>query len=308
MKTHFKPDELPVINYPVVTMGTFDGVHAGHRSIFEKLVQIAESKNGETVVVTFEPHPRLVLHLDEKKLRFLNTLEEKIELLENCNIDHLVLLEFTREFSNITSEEYIRSILVNKINTKSLVIGYDHHFGKNRSGDFKNLLKMGDKYGFTVDKIAVKEKNKIAVSSTKIRDALLAGDIELANTMLGYQYSLKGKVVGGKKIGAALGFPTANISVENKQKLIPAHGVYAVYVKYNDRLLKGMLSIGSKPTFNEFSESMEVHIFDFDETIYDENVTVCFSQRIRDIIRFENTDALRDQLFNDMLISKELLL
>lgn len=288
-------------------MGTFDGVHLGHMSILEKLIQIAEKNNGETIVVTFEPHPRIVLHLDDKNLRFLNTKEEKKKLLQKIGIDHLVLLEFTKEFSNMSSEKYIKTILVDKLNTKSLVIGYDHHFGKSRSGDFSNLIKLANKFNFNVEQLKAKEKNHVAVSSTKIRNALYSGNIEMANNMLGYKYFLSGKVGRGKKIGMKLGFPTANILVNDKYKLIPAHGVYAVYIKWRAKIYHGMLSIGSKPTFDEYKENIEVHIFDFNYSIYGEQITVTFVSRIRDIVKFSNAEALRDQLFLDMKRSKELL-
>ncbi len=307
MKTYINPDKLPSIKHPVVTIGTFDGVHIGHQSILNKLKEITKRKYGETVVITFEPHPRIVLELDKQNLRFLNSMEEKQELFKKFGIDHLVLLTFTKEFSKMSSEEFIKSILVDKIQISSLVIGYDHHFGKNRSGDFNNLSFLGKKYGFDVEQVAAQEIKGIAVSSTKIRNALFVGNVDKANLFLGYNYSITGRVVGGNKIGKKLGFPTANLSIENENKLIPAHGVYAVYVKYKNKMLKGMLSIGSKPTFDEYDENVEVHIFDFSETIYNQKITVCFSNRIRDIIRFDDADTLKEQLFKDMKRAKELL-
>ncbi|MCD4678834.1 MAG: bifunctional riboflavin kinase/FAD synthetase [Bacteroidales bacterium] len=307
MKIHINPDNLPTIEYPVVTMGTFDGVHIGHQSIFNKLIEIAKEKQGETVVVTFEPHPRLVLKLDHQKLRFLSSIEEKQRLIQKSGIDHLVLLTFTEELSKMSSENFIKTILVDKIQTRSLVVGYDHHFGKDRKGDFNHLYGFGKEFGFAVEQVAALEIESDAVSSTKIRYALSVGEIEKANYYLAYNYSLSGKVIGGNRIGKTLGFPTANISVENKYKLIPANGVYAVYVKYKNKSQKGMVSIGSKPTFNDYTENIEVHIFDFDETIYGQQITINFLSRIRDIMKFDSADALKEQLVMDMRISKELL-
>jgi len=307
VKTHINPDILPAINNPVVTMGTFDGVHTGHQSILSKLKQIAKDNEGETVVVTFEPHPRIVLQLDHLELRFLSLLEEKQKLFERSGIDHLILLTFTRDFSNMSADEFIKSILIDKIHTKNLVIGHDHHFGKDRQGDFGHLSKLGNELGFSVEQVEAKSINDVPVSSTKIRNALTSGDIRMANEYLGYHYSISGKVIGGSRIGKTLGFPTANISIDDQHKLIPANGVYAVYVEHNNKNLKGMLSIGSKPTFNEYDEYIEVHIFDFDEDIYGQQITIGFSKRLRDIEKFENAGALKEQLHLDMRKSKELL-
>ncbi len=307
MKTHINPDNLLLIKDPVVTMGTFDGVHLGHQSILNKLKEIASKNNGETVVVSFEPHPRIVLQIDYLELRFLNSLEEKQKLFERSGIDHLVLLTFTKEFANMSSNEFVKTILVDIIHTKSLVIGHDHHFGKGRQGDFDHLSKLGKEFGFSVEQVQAKEISGISISSTKIRKALSSGEIETANEFLGYQYSISGKVVRGSRVGKTLGFPTANISVDNKYKLIPANGVYAVYVEYKNKKLKGMLSIGSKPTFNDFNEFIEVHIFDFDEDIYGQQIKICFSNRLRDIEKFDDTEALKEQLVRDMIKSKQLL-
>jgi len=292
---------------PVVTMGTFDGVHLGHQSIFDKLKKIAKEIDGETVVVTFEPHPRIVLKLDHENLRFLNTIEEKQKLFEKAGVDHLVLLRFTEEFSNLSSDDYIKKILVDKIQTKILVIGYDHHFGKDRKGDFEYLSKVGSRYGFEVEQVEAKEVERMAISSTKIRKALLEGDMKRASEFLGYHYSLSGKIVGGKGIGKTLGFPTANLDVDDSHKLIPHNGVYAVYVEYKNNTFKGMLSIGSKPTFNDEEENIEVNIFDFDEDIYDQQIKICIASRLRDIVKFDSVEALKDQLFQDMRASLELL-
>jgi riboflavin kinase/FMN adenylyltransferase len=307
VKIYSDQDSFPTIDYPVVTMGTFDGVHMGHQKILKKLLEIARDNNGEAVVVTFEPHPRIVLQLDHENLKFLNSFEEKKTLFQRFGIDHLIVITFTTDFSKLSYEDFIKSIIVNKLHTKDLVIGYDHHFGKDRQGDFNHLSALGKKFDFNVKQVTARSFNDDAISSTKIRIALAKGDIKIANKYLGYSYTLSGKVVGGYKIGRKLGFPTANILVKETSKIIPANGVYAVYVEINNRTYKGMLSVGARPTFNEYSENIEVHIFDFDEDIYGKEITLLFSHRIRNIEKYENADALREQLFKDMVTAKKLL-
>lgn len=307
MKIYSDKDNLPLIDHPVVTMGTFDGVHIGHQSILKRLKDIAEEENGETVIVTFDPHPRMVIKLDHENLRFLNTLQEKKKLFDIAGIDHLVLLKFTSEFSKMKSEDFIKKILIEQIHAKTLIIGYDHHFGKERKGDFNHLLKMGEQFGFNVLQVDAADVEGDAVSSTKIRKALIEGEIQKANKYLGYKYSLTGNVVGGKGIGKKINFPTANISVQDSNKLIPANGVYAVYIEYKGLTYKGMLSIGSKPTFNDEEENVEVNIFDFNEDLYGKELTVYFQERLRDIEKYKNADALKEQLTLDMKTSLELL-
>src|SRR5688500_5257226 len=241
MKIYHGIDDFSPLQYAVVTSGTFDGVHVGHQKIFSRLREIASRNFGETVVITYWPHPRLVLHPEDDSLKLLNTFEEKAELLKDQGIQHLIRIPFTREFSQISSEQFIQEILVKTIGTRKLVIGYDHHFGKNREGSFEQLKLNAPKYGFDVEEIPRQEIDHVAVSSTKIRKALEEGDIETANHLLGQPYRITGMVVTGDKIGKTLGFPTANIEVDTKYKLIPADGIYAVTVKHSHRFYRRML-------------------------------------------------------------------
>ena len=248
-----------------------------------------------------------MLYPDDNDLKLLNTQQEKIALLEKAGIEHLIVHPFTREFSRLTSLEFIRDILVKKINTKKLVIGYDHHFGRNREGTFDHLKEFGHVHGFEVEEISAQDVNDIKVSSTKIRNALLAGDIKVANRYLGHDFTLSGTVVHGEKRGKDIHFPTANIFIKQKFKIIPANGVYAVIVKHEDNLYNGMLNIGNRPTFVNSSFSIEVNIFDFTKEIYNDWVQVIFKDRIRDELRFDSAGELKDQLANDKLKSLELL-
>lgn len=281
----------------VVTTGTFDGVHLGHRTILDRLSNISQEVNGESVLLTFDPHPRIVLHPKDHGLSLLNTKKEKIALLEKAGIDHLIIHPFTKDFSRLSSIEFIRDVLVNKIGTKKLVIGYDHHFGRNREGAFESLQECGPTYGFDVEEIPAKEVDNVNISSSKIRQALNDGDIATAYSFLGYDYMISGSVQEGSKIGRDIGFPTANIHIANPYKLIPADGVYAVKVTLEGRKLYGMLNIGVRPTMHQNdNRTVEVHIFDFDEEIYDKEITVHLKKRIRDEKKFENAEALKAQL------------
>ena len=299
MKIYQHIDEFSDVKNPIVTIGTFDGVHLGHQKIFELMKRDAEKHDGETVVITFYPHPRLVLHADSKNLKFINTQKRKIELLERSGVDHLIIINFTREFSRMNSATFIKEYLVDKIKTKKLIIGYDHHFGKNRLGDFSTLYDLGHRHGFAVEKLAVQNVENVAISSTKIRKALNEGKIKKANALLGYEYSITGVVVTGNKIGRTIGFPTANIDLEDEYKLVTANGVYACRVEYEGKIYLGMGNIGIRPTVNHSDLTIEVNIFDFDKEIYDENITIFFVDRIRDEIKFENLTELRDQLKKD---------
>jgi riboflavin kinase/FMN adenylyltransferase len=306
MKICWRPDEFEKLDYAVVTSGTFDGVHFGHQRILGRLHEIAEKNGGETVVLTYWPHPRLVL-FPEEELFLLTTIEEKAELLSKFHIDHLVVIPFTRQFAQTRSEAFIKDILVDKIGLKKLVIGYDHRFGKNRSGQFDVLKKDAPVYGFEVEEIPKQMIENNAVSSTKIRRALLEGRIEIADEYLGRPYSIHGKVVEGDKIGRTIGFPTANIEVLFKHKLIPAEGVFAVRVKVLGKAYRGMLNIGYRPTFNGTKKRMEVHIFDFDKEIYDEEITVGFYRKIRSEMKFQNAEELKAQLADDKLAAMKIL-
>src|SRR3954471_5395461 len=250
MKVYTNIDDFKGVKNPIVTTGTFDGVHLGHQKLIARLKDVAREEKGETVLLTFSPHPRMVLFPDDNELKLLNSLAEKTELLEKYGVDHLIIYPFTKEFSRLTSIEFVRNILVNSIQTKRLVIGYNHHFGRNREGSFEHLKEYGPLYGFEVEEIPAKDIDHIQISSTKIRNALQSGDVRTANAYLGHTYSLTGKVMEGKKLGRTIGYPTANIHPDDKYKLIPADGVYAVRVKHGETMYDGMLNVGNNPTVN----------------------------------------------------------
>lgn len=299
MKVYNSISDFKNVKNPVVTTGTFDGVHVGHQKIISRLKDVAREENGETVLLTFYPHPRMVLFPDDNDLKLINTQQEKIELLEHYGIDHLIIYPFTKEFSRLTSVEFVRDILVNTMKTKRLVIGYNHHFGRNREGSFEHLKEYGPLYGFDVEEIPAKDIDHIEISSTKIRNALQTGDIKTARNYLGHEFSITGKVVDGKKIGRTIGYPTANISVDDKYKLIPADGIYAVKVKHETTMYGGMLSIGNNPTVNGQFKTIEVNIFDFDKEIYGDDATIYFIERLRDEVKFNGLDELTAALALD---------
>ena len=307
MKIYNDIAEFKGVKNPIVTIGTFDGVHLGHRKIIELMKRDAEKYEGETVLITFYPHPRIVLHADSKNLKFINTQKRKIDLLERAGVDHLIIIEFTREFSRLNSSVFIKDYLVDKIKTKKLIIGYDHHFGKNRLGDFSTLYDLGYKYGFEVEKLPAQNVENVAISSTKIRRALNEGKIKVANALLGYEYSITGIVVSGQKIGRTIGFPTANIDLKDEYKLVTANGVYACRIEYDGKIYLGMGNIGLRPTVNHSNLTIEVNIFDFDKEIYDESITIFFVDRIRDEVKFENLEGLRTQLQQDKITVSEIL-
>ena len=283
----------------VVTTGTFDGVHIGHKRIVARLKEVAHQIQGESVIITFFPHPRLVLFPEDNDLKLINTLEEKIELLEKAGIDHLIIIPFTKEFSRLSSLEFIQQILVDKIGTKKLVIGYDHHFGKNREGTFDHLKHYAPEYGFEVEEIPEQDINDVAVSSTKIRNAILEGDFRIANSYLGHDFTLRGNVSRGDQIGRTIGYPTANIQVPESYKLIPGDGIYAVSVLVNNQSYKGMLYIGNRPTVNGLNKVIEVNIFDFNADIYDETIEVTFHQYIRGDKKLNGLEELKAALAVD---------
>jgi riboflavin kinase / FMN adenylyltransferase len=307
MKIYHGIDDFTTLGNAVVTSGTFDGVHVGHQKILARLREIANRNHGETVVITFWPHPRLVLHPEDETLKLLNTFEEKAELLKDQGIHHLLRIPFTKEFSQLTSEQFIRYILVERIGTKKLVIGYDHHFGKNREGSFEQLKLNGPKYGFEVEEIPQQEIDHMAVSSTKIRQALEGGDIETATHFLGRPYSLSGRVVAGNKLGRLLGFPTANIEMETKYKLVPKDGIYAATVSHANTKLKGMLYIGNRPVIKGTKQSIEVNIFDFNKDIYGEDLTIHLHTYVRPDKNLSDLEELKKQLKLDEEVSKKIL-
>ena len=299
MKIYRNTTEAGAIDNPIVTAGTFDGVHLGHKKIITRLKETAQKNKGETVVLTFDPHPRLVLFPDKTNLKLLNTLEEKTELLEQAGIQHLIIQPFTKDFANLSSSEFIKTILVENIKTQKLVIGYNHHFGKNREGSFEHLKKYGPVHGFDVEEIPAQDVDDIEVSSTRIRTALQQGEIKTANNYLGYNYFITGIVVKGKQLGKTIGCPTANIEVQDECKLIPDDGIYVVTVDYNGENYKGMMSIGMNPTVNGTKRTIEVNIFDFEKDIYGAALRVYFFEKIRDEAKFESVDVLKERLLLD---------
>ena len=290
----------------VVTTGTFDGVHLGHAKMLNKLVEIGKENQSETVLMTFFPHPRIVLFPDHD-LKLINDIDENIELFKNHNIDHLIIQNFDKEFSRITSLDYIRDILIKKIGLKNLVIGFNHHFGRNREGSLENLSEYADLYDFDIHQVDSYSIDKKSISSTKIRNAINLGDVQLANNYLGYCFTFSGIVSKGKGRGKDMGFPTANIILENKNKIIPKFGVYAVNIIYNNIRYKGMLNIGMNPTFNNQEPSIEVHIFDFNKEIYGSKLSVELVDRIRNEKKFNNPDELKNQLAIDKIASLNIL-
>lgn len=294
---------------PVVTIGTFDGVHLGHRKVIRRLQELAQKVNGETVIFTFYPHPRLVLNADNTDLRLINTLEEKKVLLEAAGIDHLVIYPFTKEFSQLSYIEFVEQILVKQLGMKYLVVGYDHRFGHNREGTYEDLKVFADQLNFKIERQDVLNMDAINVSSTKVRTAISEGDIKTANKYLGYRFFIKGDVVDGKKLGRKIGFPTANIDPQESYKLVPKDGVYAVKVDVDDKRYLGMLNIGVRPTVNNQldNRSIEVHILGFDKDIYYKNITIHFYQRIRNEQFFGSIDELKAQLAKDKEKVEELL-
>jgi len=300
MKIHHGYDSLNIIS-PVVTIGIFDGVHRGHVALLQKLKSGAVECNGESVVITFNPHPRLVLDSRPGNLSFLSTINEKVTLLSKAGMDHLLIMEFTAGFSRMKASDFVKNVLVGKIGTRHLIVGHDHHFGHQGEGNFDNVKISAGEMGFIVEQVDGLESDGAVISSSRIRDALLKGRLDEANRWLGYSYSLKGTVVEGKKIGRKIGFPTANIDPYDKYKLVPADGVYAVEVQTGGSLLPGMLSIGINPTVNEDPavRTIEVHIINFEGDIYGRELEIIFRHRLRDEIKFDNTDQLARQMMID---------
>jgi riboflavin kinase/FMN adenylyltransferase len=290
----------------IVTIGTFDGVHIGHQKIISQLLNASKSKNETSVLLTFFPHPRMVLQKDSN-IKLINTIDEKINLLEKIGLEELIIHPFNREFSRLTALEFVRDILVHKLNISKLIIGYDHHFGKNREGNFEQLLEYGGMFDFEVEEIPAQNINDISVSSSKIRTALIDGDIERANKYLDYNFMLSGKVVAGNNLGSKINFPTANIHIEQDYKLIPKNGVYIVKSIILSVAYFGMLNIGNRPTIDGKQQTIEVHFFNFDKNIYEENIQIELLKFIRDEEKFESIDALKNQLVEDEIMIKNII-
>jgi riboflavin kinase/FMN adenylyltransferase len=279
----------------IVTIGTFDGVHIGHQEIIKKIVKKAQKNNARSIILTFFPHPRMVLQ-NEIDLKLISTLNEKIVLLENLGLDCLIIEPFTHEFSRLTALDFVRNILVGQLKIKTLVIGYDHQFGRNREGNFEQLKEYGDVYGFSVEEIPAIDIKNIAVSSTKIRKAIEQGNIIRANSYLGYEFSLSGKIVHGQGLGKQFNYPTVNIFIEEPYKLIPQSGVYIVQTSINNLVLYGMMNIGNRPTINGSHKTIEVHLLDFKGDLYGRTIEVRLLKRLRDEIKFNSIEDLIAQI------------
>ncbi|MBK6541772.1 MAG: bifunctional riboflavin kinase/FAD synthetase [Flavobacteriales bacterium] len=297
MQVHTDLEAFRGVERPVLTTGTFDGVHLGHRVILDRLNQVAGREEGSSVLFTFHPHPRMVLFPNDNDLKLLNTQQEKVALLEAAGVDHLLVIPFSRAFSRLKALEYVRDVLVEGIGVHALVIGHDHRFGRNREGDIHLLRQLGDVYDFMVEEIPAREVDHVQVSSTKVRQALEVGDVRTAKAYLGYAYELSGVVVKGDQRGRTIGFPTANIGLAESSKLVPANGVYAITAQLQNETLKGMLNIGVRPTVEVQGErTVEANLFGLDREIYGETLRVRFVERLRDEIRFSGLDALKAQL------------
>jgi riboflavin kinase/FMN adenylyltransferase len=335
MKVHRDIDQLPSFKNSVITIGTFDGVHQGHRKIIEHLQQEAEKINGETVIITFHPHPRKVVSSAILGIRLINTLDEKIELLEKTGVDHLAIVPFTEVFANQPAEDYIQNFLIEKFHPHTVIIGYDHRFGRDRQGDYRLLEKMANVYGYIMKEIPKHMMDEIAISSTNIREAIIHGDVDTANKLLGYDFFFEGVVVDGDKLGRKLGYPTANLKITDEEKIHLGDGIYAVYAEIKPRtsivsrqsaadsyrdgspqtsdlraqpsVLKGMMSIGFRPTVDAKKRVIEVNIFDFDKEIYGDTIRVYVKKYLRAEVKFNNLQELKKQIGQDKIESLKIL-
>ena len=299
MKIYHHLSEFNKLNNAVVTIGTFDGVHFGHQKIVKRLCELAKNTGGESVILTFFPHPRLILDPEDQNLKMINTISEKAEILANLGVDHLIITPFTRDFSNLSAKEYIQNVLVETLGTKYIIVGYDHRFGKDRKGGMPELEKYAQIFDYQIEVIKEQDINDVAVSSTKIRQALLNGNVALAAKYLGYHFSVEGRVVKGDKIGRTIGYPTANIFIEETYKLIPSDGIYAVTVQMGEDLYKGMAYIGQRPTINGMTRNIEVNIFDFNKEIYGQTIKMSFLEFLRPDVKFTGLETLKEQLKKD---------
>jgi len=299
MKIYNHFSEFKKLNNAVVTIGTFDGVHYGHQKIIKRLCELTKATEGESVILTFFPHPRLIIDPENQDLKMINTIDEKARILASLGVDHLIITPFTRDFSNLSPTEYIKNILVDTIGVKHLIVGYDHRFGKDRAGGMPELEAAAKVYDYKIEVIPEQDINDVSVSSTKIRNALLSGKVALAANYLGRNFSMYGRVIKGDKIGRTIGFPTANIFIEETYKLIPSDGIYAVTVDMLGQPFKGMAYIGQRPTINGMTRNIEVNIFDFNQEIYGQYITMTFLQFLREDVKFTGLEALKLQLQKD---------
>ncbi len=295
MKIFHSIDSFQSAKKTIITIGTFDGVHIGHQKIVKKLLENAKNRNVESAILTFFPHPRMVLQ-DQTEMRLLNTIDERTRLLEKKGLDNLIIHPFDKAFSRLTAEEFVKDILVNQLNIEKIVIGYDHRFGRNRTANIDDLIEFGEKYNFEVEQISAQEIQEASVSSTKIRTALEEGNIALANQYLGYSYFLTGVVKEGKKLGRTIGFPTANLKIEENYKLIPKQGVYIIESNLNGKIAYGMMNIGTNPTFDEGLLSIEIHFLDFDADLYDQKIQISLLKYLRAEQKFASVALLKTQL------------
>ena len=289
-----------------ITIGTFDGVHIGHQKILERLITDAKTTELKSTVVTFFPHPRMVLQKDAD-IKLLNTIDEKKLILQKLGLDNLIIHPFTKDFSRLTATEFVRDLLVNKLNTKKIIIGYDHRFGRNRNANITDLISFGSTYDFEVEEISAQEIDDVSVSSTKIRKALADGDVETANAYLGYQYMLTGRVVKGKGLGRQLDYPTANLHIEETYKLTPKTGAYVVKSTIDGATVFGMMNIGFNPTVSGTAKTIEIHFLDFDQDLYNQKLQIDLIARLRDEHKFESVDALKNQLFKDKETTRSII-
>jgi len=296
--------EFPPLAYSVVSSGTFDGVHQGHQKILRRLVDIAQENEGQSVVITFAPHPRIFFG---EKVLLLNSLKEKIQLLAQTGIDYLLVLPFNQALASLEAEDFVQKIYIETLNTKKLVIGYDHHFGKNRRGSFDFLQQHLQYYPFEIEEISAKDIDDVTISSTKIRNALLLGDVKIANLYLGYNYKFLGEVVKGDRLGRTIGYPTANLPLNDTHKLIPADGIYAVKVRLKQETFGAMLYIGNRPSLENNEKRIEVNIFEFDKEIYGQTLEVEFIDFIRPDAKLDGLEALQKQLAQDKIASLSIL-
>jgi riboflavin kinase/FMN adenylyltransferase len=307
-KVYFSLEDFPSLTNTIVTIGTFDGVHVGHKKIFDQLNELKKQTGFQTVVFTFDPHPRKVLFPEQKDLKLITSTPEKIKLISENEIDYVLVYPFSKKFSEISSDFYIENILVKKLGAKVIIIGYDHKFGKNREGNINVLKDKASKYGFKVIEISAKDIDSINVSSSQIRKAIDAGDIDLANKFLGHLYFITGMVTEGKKLGRTIGYPTANVKISDADKLLPKIGVYAVKIKVLGNDYGGMLNIGVNPSIDTDNKiKIEVNIFDFKQDIYGETISIKFVKRLRDEVKFANLEELKIQLLDDRIKSIEIL-
>jgi riboflavin kinase / FMN adenylyltransferase len=310
MQVHKNPDSLPHFHHAVLTIGTFDGVHTGHQQVIEQLKKEALQINGETVIITFDPHPRKIVG-SSAGIQLINTPDEKIELLQARGIHQLVVVPFTEAFSQQTPQQYVRDFLVEKFHPHTIIIGYDHRFGKGRLGDFHLMEEMSAKYGYVLKEIPVHVQHAISVSSTRIRQAIAAGDMYTANDLLGYDFFFQARVIEGNKLGRTIGYPTANLKVDHEEKITPGHGVYAVEVTMrasdSTSRYKGMMNIGTRPTIGGVDQVIEVHIFDFDQDLYGRTIRVTVKKFLRQEQKFSGLEALKEQLAMDKTRALEII-